>query len=161
MSRRRFTSTDKSHRDNAHRVEPFDGILSMAQSGLRIAAALQEEFGLRGVAQSAVDRSINKREMRTFLERYAGSKTHLERLLGQWRRADFAGFLEELAGDANVVTSSGILPMAPIPAASLCIKPAKLLTDPQSERVAQLCDHASVGDALPRHSARQKPGSPL
>jgi transposase len=69
---------------------------------------------------------------------YAGSKTHLERLLGQWRRADHAGFLEELAGDANVVTSSGMLPMAPIPAASLCIKPAKLLTETQSERVAQL-----------------------
>jgi transposase len=69
---------------------------------------------------------------------YAGSQTHLERLLGQWRRADHAGFLEELVGDEKAITSSGTLPLAPIAAASLCIKPTKLLTEEQSERVAQL-----------------------
>jgi hypothetical protein len=69
---------------------------------------------------------------------YAGSQNHLERLLGQWRRADHAGFLEELVGDEKAIASSGTLPLAPIAAASLCIKPTKLLTEEQSERVAQL-----------------------
>jgi hypothetical protein len=32
---------------------------------------------------------------------YAGSQTHLERLLGQWRRADHAGFLRDLAGGST------------------------------------------------------------
>jgi biotin carboxylase len=42
----------------------------MAQSGLRAAANLQAEFGLRGVSKTAVDRAINKHEMRKFLESY-------------------------------------------------------------------------------------------
>jgi hypothetical protein len=69
---------------------------------------------------------------------YAGSQTHLERLLGQWRRADHAGFLKDLAGDNTAIASPEVLPLPPIPAASLCIKPTKLLTDEQSAKVTQL-----------------------
>jgi len=69
---------------------------------------------------------------------YAGSQTHLERLLGRWRRADHAGFLKDLAGDNTAIASPEVLPLPPIPAASLCIKPTKLLTDEQSVKVTQL-----------------------
>ncbi|MCB8884093.1 hypothetical protein ACELLULO517_28015 [Acidisoma cellulosilytica] len=69
---------------------------------------------------------------------YTGSQTHLERLLGQWRRADHAGFLTDLAGDNTATLSPGVLPVPPIPAASLCIKPTKLLTEEQTARVALL-----------------------
>lgn len=72
---------------------------------------------------------------------YAGSQTHLERLLGQWRRADHAGFLRDLAGGSTTTTLPGTLPLAPIAAASLCIKPTKLLTEEQSVRVT----HAETG----------------
>jgi transposase len=69
---------------------------------------------------------------------YAGSKTHLQRLLGQWHRADHAGFLRDLADDTTDAPSPGILPLSPIPAALLCIKPTNLLTEEQSARVTQL-----------------------
>jgi transposase len=70
---------------------------------------------------------------------YDGSQTHLQRLLGQWRRADHAGFLRDLARDNTAANRSpGPLPLAPIPAASLCIKPTKLLTEQQSARITQL-----------------------
>ena len=69
---------------------------------------------------------------------YAGSQTHLERLLGQWRRADHASFLKDLAGANTAIASPEVLPLPPIPAASLCIKPTKLLTDEQSAKVTQL-----------------------
>jgi transposase len=69
---------------------------------------------------------------------YAGSQTHLERLLGQWRRADHAGFLKDLAAGTTAIASPEVLPLPPIPAASLCIKPPKLLTDEQSAKVTQL-----------------------
>ena len=69
---------------------------------------------------------------------YAGSKTHFQRLLGQWHRADHAGFLRDLADDTTDAPSPGILPLSPIPAALLCIKPTNLLTEEQSVRVKQL-----------------------
>jgi transposase len=69
---------------------------------------------------------------------YAGSQIHLERLLGQWRRADHAGFLKDLAGDNTAIALPEVLPLPPIPAASLCIKLTKLLTDEQSAQVTQL-----------------------
>jgi transposase len=88
---------------------------------------------------------------------YAGSQTHLERPLGQWRRADHAGFLRDLAGDNTATISPGTLPLAPIPAAWLCIKPTKLLTDEQSARVAQL-KQASPGFSTMRRLAMRLRG---
>ena len=97
---------------------------------------------------------------------YAGSQTHLERLLGQWRRADHAGFLRDPAGVSTTTTLPGTLPLAPNAAVSLCIKPTKTADgravrarDSAETGVSKLCNHAPSRDALPRNPAHQKFGA--
>ena len=70
---------------------------------------------------------------------YTGSMTHLQRFLNQWRRAHFAAEIGEPALKAAVIMAN-IQPhaIAPIAAASLCIKPRGALTPGQTESVERL-----------------------
>ena len=65
---------------------------------------------------------------------YTGSMTHLQRFLNQWRRAHFAAEVGEPALQVAVITAN-IRPhdIAPIAAASLCIKPHGALILGQAE----------------------------
>jgi hypothetical protein len=94
---------------------------------------------------------------------YAGSQTHLERLLGQWRRADHAGFLRDLAGGSTTYRNA--------PFGSHCrsvvVHQADQTTDGRAVRardsaetgVSKLCNYAPSRDALPQNPAHKKFGA--
>jgi len=67
---------------------------------------------------------------------YTGSLSHLERLLSQWRRAGRpAGFDGPATKGAILIDPSTGNLVSPIVAAALCIKPRRLLTEPQAAKV--------------------------
>jgi len=67
---------------------------------------------------------------------YAGSLTHLQRLLSRWRRAHFAAAAPAAGSDAAPALATRMAPaLSPIFAAVLCIKPRRQLTPRQAETV--------------------------
>jgi len=65
---------------------------------------------------------------------YAGSLTHLQRLLSRWRRAHFAAAAPAAGSDAAPAVATRMAPaISPIFAAVLCIKPRRQLTPRQAE----------------------------
>jgi hypothetical protein len=70
---------------------------------------------------------------------YAGSLTHLERLLSEWRRARGGPAVQIISTDEGVDGASlASLKVPPIPASYLCMKPRGLMTKEQIQKVAQL-----------------------
>jgi transposase len=70
---------------------------------------------------------------------YTGSLTHLQRLLNGWRRAHFAAVITASAPECPMLTDGALrLPVPPIVASALCIKPRGLLTSAQCEKVDYL-----------------------
>jgi transposase len=59
---------------------------------------------------------------------YTGSLTHLERLLSEWRRSGRGPCLASLDPDAGNRSSLAAMPVPPIAASYLCLKPRALMT---------------------------------
>jgi hypothetical protein len=59
---------------------------------------------------------------------YAGSLIHLERLLSEWRRSGRGPCLASLDPDAGNRSSLATMPVPPIAASYLCLKPRGLMT---------------------------------
>ena len=59
---------------------------------------------------------------------YTGSLTHLERLLSEWRRSGRGPCLASLDPDAGNRSSLAAMPVPPIAASYLCLKPRGLMT---------------------------------
>src|SRR5208337_1153406 len=71
---------------------------------------------------------------------YTGSRSHLERLLSEWRRAERPATSrprESTREDRAIDPATG-WQISPIVAAALCMKPSKMLTQPQAVKVAAL-----------------------
>jgi len=70
---------------------------------------------------------------------YAGSLTHLQRLLNKWRQAHFAATVGSLPSKIpDAINDAASQVASPIVAAALCIKPRGLLTERQAEKVDML-----------------------
>ncbi len=80
---------------------------------------------------------------------YAGSLTHLERLLSEWRRARRGPSLQALSFDEGGGGASlALLKVPPIPASYLCMKPRGMMTEEQIKKVAQLKQKVPVFAAM-------------
>jgi transposase len=69
---------------------------------------------------------------------YAGSLTHLERLLSQWRRTGHGQSLKTLCADDTPAGTKKRCHVAPIAASHLCMKPRGLMGEQELEKVAEL-----------------------
>jgi transposase len=69
---------------------------------------------------------------------YAGSLTHLERLLSQWRRTGHGPSLQPLCADDVPTGTEKQCHIPPIAASHLCMKPRGLMGEQEREKVAQL-----------------------
>jgi transposase len=69
---------------------------------------------------------------------YAGSLTHLERLLSQWRRTGHGPALQPVCADDPPAGTAKQCHIPPIAASHLCMKPRGLMGEEEREKVAQL-----------------------
>ncbi len=86
---------------------------------------------------------------------YAGSLTHLERLLSEWRRARRGPSVQALSADEGGGGASLVsLKVAPIPASYLCVKPRGLMTEQEMQKVAQLKQKVPIFAAMRKLALR-------
>jgi transposase len=86
---------------------------------------------------------------------YAGSLTHLERLLSEWRRARRGPSVQALSADEGGGGASLVsLKVAPIPASYLCVKPRGLMTELEMQKVAQLKQKVPIFAAMRKLALR-------
>ena len=75
---------------------------------------------------------------------YTGSLSHLERLLCLWRRTGLPSAEQDSSNTSSTVASHEAVPdriVPPIAASILCMKPRRLLTERQAQRVDWLKEH--------------------